>query len=553
MSKGDNFQVVNISTPSNPMLMGAMYLTNPIASIVLSGTYAYVTMGYYGLQVIDISSPANPTRVGGLDTPVGAITLSGNHAYCSSSYGMKVIDISTPTSPVLVAGTPTAFIYASGVAVSGNRAYLGGFSGIQVIDISSTTNPVTIGSIPTQSYVWSVAQSGNYAYLADQYAGLHVINVSNPANPFRVGGYYDYSKPSFPFDLAVSGNHAYVLDYTNGLQVFSISNPAAPALLGACAFFTNTPRRLAVSGNTVYVTMDRGNHPNGVHYYAGLSIVDVSVPTNPVTVGTYWTTNPYAWWVQAGGVVVSNGYAYLTYGGERWDFEFGNTSVGDMQIINVSNPSNPVLAGAVGWPFLFLFESWDVAVSGGYAYGIIHYRARPPTYGEYGGIALLNVSNPNNPIWVGAAQDPAGFGVTFTTLQQHSQVELSGNHLWLLGGSPDLRVIDISNPTNMTLAASLGTGGKRIAVSGPLAYVASGYQGLQIYCRDCPLLTAELAGSQVMLKWPTNAVNFMVERAENVAAAQWQPQSGTPQVQDGYYFLAVPDTNAAAFFRLRGP
>lgn len=549
ISKGFNFQVVNISNPSNPVLMGALYLSNWIGGITLSGNYAYVTMGYYGLQVIDINNPNNPVRVGGVDTEIGSLALSGNHAYCSDTYdGLKVFDIANPLNPVLVGVATNHFGQTFGIGVSGNHAYLGGYSRIQIIDISSPTNPVTIGISITLSYVWSVAQSGNYAYLADQFTGLHVINVSNPTNPFRVGGHFDYTKPSYPFKIAVSGNYAYMLDYTNGLQVFSISNPASPVLLGTCAFFTNTPRRLALAGNYAYVTVDTNNVFVGVAR-AGMSIIDVSTPTNPTIVTTYWTTDNGAKWVRAGGVVVTNNYAYLTYGGQRWDPEFGDTSIGDVQVINVSNPSNPVFAGHVA-PFWWYYEAWDIAVSGNYAYATYHHTPRLPPYNfEDGGLALVDISNPNNPFWVGFW--PQSSPVEINTGEKHSQVVASGNNVWLLSDSYSPRVIDISNPTNMTIATTLSGGGFDLAVSGRYAYFASGPLGLEIYCRDCPLLTAELAGSQIMLKWPTNAVNFMVERAETVAAAQWQPQSGTPQVQGAFYTLFVPATNPAAFFRLR--
>jgi len=544
---GFRLQVFDVSSPANPVPIAATNLNGSPETIALSGNYAYVGVDA-SLQIFDISIPANPVRVGGTSTlnSVNEIALSGAYAYLATGSGIEVIDISNPANPMWLSRTGN---WAIALGVSGNHAVLGG-SGIQVFDISSPANPVIIGALPAAPSILGVAQLDNYDYLADQYAGLQVINVSNPANPFRVGGYHDYNKAAYPFEIAVSGNYAYMLDYTNGLQVFSISNPASPALLGACAF-TNTARRLAVSGNKAYVTMDRGNYSNGVHYYAGLSIVDVSVATNPVTVGTYWTTNRNAYVAQAGGVVVSNDYAYLTYAGRRWDPEFGDTSIGDVEVINVSNPANPVLAGRERWgAFYYFYESWDVALSGNYAYAIFHYVARPPTYGEDGGVALVDVSNPNNPFWV---ESPPGSFVNFRTLQNHSQVVSSGNYLWLVGGSPDLRVVDISNPTNLVLVASNDTGGLRIAVSGQYAYAASGSGGLQIFCLDCPRLSAELAGGQVLLKWPTNAVNFTVERAATVAAAQWQPQSGTPQVQAGYYVLAVPTTNSAAFFRLRGP
>ena len=48
--------------------------------VTVSGNYAYVAHGVWGLQVIDVSDPANPRRVGGYDTSGYArgVAVSGN-------------------------------------------------------------------------------------------------------------------------------------------------------------------------------------------------------------------------------------------------------------------------------------------------------------------------------------------------------------------------------------------------------------------------------------------------------------------------------------------
>jgi len=134
----------------------------------------------------------------------------------------------------------------------------------------------------------------------------------------------------------------------------------------------------------------------------------------------------------------------------------------------------------------------------------------------------------------------------------HSQVAVSGNYAWLLGGSPGLRLIDISDSTNMMVVASNDTGGLRMSVSGQYAYVASGAQGLEIFCLDCPRLSAELVGTQVLLQWPASATNYLLETAVSLPAPQWQGVPGTPQLTNGFYQLPVPAAAPAAFFRLRG-
>jgi len=91
-----------------------------------------------GLQVIDISDPTSPTLVGNYNTPGSArgIAVSGDHAFVADWFwGLQVIDISDPTSPTLV-GTCDTPHYACGVAVSGDHAFVADqSSGLQVIQV----------------------------------------------------------------------------------------------------------------------------------------------------------------------------------------------------------------------------------------------------------------------------------------------------------------------------------------------------------------------------------------------------------------------------------
>jgi len=75
----------------------------------VSGIYAYVADGGSGLQVISITNPASPVIVGTADTPGGAqgVVVSGTYAYVADyGSGLQVIDIANPANPVVV-GTRT--------------------------------------------------------------------------------------------------------------------------------------------------------------------------------------------------------------------------------------------------------------------------------------------------------------------------------------------------------------------------------------------------------------------------------------------------------------
>ena len=67
--------------------------------VAVSGTHAYVADRLSGLQVIDISTPASPMIVGSVDTPDGAlgIAVSGTHAYVADfRSGLQVANRQCP-------------------------------------------------------------------------------------------------------------------------------------------------------------------------------------------------------------------------------------------------------------------------------------------------------------------------------------------------------------------------------------------------------------------------------------------------------------------------
>ena len=107
--------------------------------VALSGNYAYVATDNGGLQVIDITNPASPQIVGSRDTPDGArgVAVSATYAYVADwDSGLQVIDIANPANPQIVGSvdTPSA---ANGVAVSEPYAYVadGGLGGRRDLEI----------------------------------------------------------------------------------------------------------------------------------------------------------------------------------------------------------------------------------------------------------------------------------------------------------------------------------------------------------------------------------------------------------------------------------
>ncbi|MFQ5455595.1 MAG: choice-of-anchor D domain-containing protein [Nitrospirota bacterium] len=296
---GTNFEQGAKATLLNggAFFAGAYDTTGYAYNVYVSGNYAYIADGDSGLQVIDISSPSSPVLAGSYDTSGESIGVyvSGNYAYIADGdSGLQVIDISSPSSPVLTGSYDTSG-ESIGVYVSGRYAYIAdGDSGLQVIDISSPNSPIFTGSYNTSGYAIGVYVSGRYAYIADGFSGLQIIDISDPNSPVLAGS---YDTQGYAEGVYVSGRYAYIADWISGLQIIDISDPNSPVLAGSYDAI-HSSEGVYVTDRYLYIA-DR---------YAGLQIIDIINPNSPVLTGSY-NTQGYAI-----GVYVSGRYAYIADG-----------------------------------------------------------------------------------------------------------------------------------------------------------------------------------------------------------------------------------------------
>jgi hypothetical protein len=248
-------QVVDISNPLSPHIIGSVDTPDWAKGIYVSGDYAYVADGDSGLQVIDISNPSNPSIIGSVDTPGHAYDafISGSYAYIADYLnGLQVIDISDPLNPKIIGSIDTPD-HAYSVYVSGNYAYVADFSsGLQVIDISNPSSPVIIGSVDTPGIAMGVYVSGSYAYVADE-DGLVIVPIPVEIIPVTVNS--DTSITVILPSALFAGHY--------DLRVFN--DTEYDELLGAVSFAESLPVRKAIivagggpyEGNWIWEETDR--------------------------------------------------------------------------------------------------------------------------------------------------------------------------------------------------------------------------------------------------------------------------------------------------------
>jgi hypothetical protein len=194
----------------DPTFASALGLPHFSQGIFVSGNYAFIACSYSGLWIMDVSNPSNPLLIGTYDTPDQAmdVTVSGSYAYLANEYsGMRILDVSNIASPILVGSYEDMILLD--IAVSGDYAFNASIDGLYIINISDPSDPslvVRYGAPP----IGNVAISGHLAYLGMQFTGIYVLNIAEPSMPYLMD---TYSMSGDVEDIYVCGVYIYVVDW----------------------------------------------------------------------------------------------------------------------------------------------------------------------------------------------------------------------------------------------------------------------------------------------------------------------------------------------------
>jgi hypothetical protein len=343
-------------------------------------------------------------------------------------------------------------------------------------------------------------------------------------------------------DLKVSGHYAFLANGYAGMTVCDVSNPTNPISVGSIASL-GYPRGIAISGEHAFLASDRG-----------LDIYDVSNPIIPISV---CKTN-------LGGAIrtlaISGNYASVPVSGLL-----------GLRMVDVSNPTNPVVVGNASGGGYF-----DIVLSDGFAY------ATEPNSGHT--IYVYDVHNPTMPTNVYASAGAYVFGLA-----------VSGNYLFAAseffvgagsgvltfdisnrtnpvyrattGGSTDGRLVatngfvylidsgglvvyDASNPTNLVNVGNIKNTdtAHSVAVSGSYAYV-SGSDGLHVNAIVPRLGINLVAPSTLRLSWLTPA-SYKVQQNNDLTSTNWDELTNTPFMFGTRAQLDIPTPTGSMFYRL---
>ncbi|MDQ6818088.1 MAG: hypothetical protein M3018_11880 [Actinomycetota bacterium] len=240
---GNALTILDIHTdPTHPSIVGTLH--DPIAlfgayGVAVKGNYAFVAaQGCLSGQpcpnpavgnnfdVIDISTPSNPVLKFTIPNPVNnsllhadSVSISGNFAYVTASYShtVTVIDISNPLTPFITARVfdMAKLQFANDVVIQGNYAYVASqvspAGSLTVLDISKTA-PKIVGSVqsPALDQAYRLRVRGNFVYVSSSHADtIAMVDVSNPASPTVAATVHDsaHLHRTTGLDIALTGRY----------------------------------------------------------------------------------------------------------------------------------------------------------------------------------------------------------------------------------------------------------------------------------------------------------------------------------------------------------
>ncbi len=282
VADGNSTQIIDVSNTTNPVLLstwpapGGDYVE--YASV--SGTKAYLTYtdppgGL--LQILNVTDPANPGLLGQikLGDSASGISISGTRAYVAARYvGLQIIDVSNPINPVLIGSYDpikegifsTVYDYAYNVNVVGTIAYvLDEQRGLEVIDVSDPAHTKLLGNHTVSGgYFADATILGTTAYVAVDGIGMQIIKMNNRFNPYLLGSlivlaigataagilfYKKYHKKH----RELNTDNTLIKESAKELKIPSSSLPIATSLSAAGMFSTSQKPEVPVTSPQVVV------------------------------------------------------------------------------------------------------------------------------------------------------------------------------------------------------------------------------------------------------------------------------------------------------------
>jgi len=447
-------RIIDFADPLHPCEVGSCICPGQALDVDVEGEFAYLTTGWEGLRIINIYDPANPYEVGSYvrsNDPAREVCVRDTLAYVifEDIGGLVILNVRDPSCPSEVSvtypgGEPLQLALYGGLAclnVLGPSRPM-----IKILDVSQPADPQIVGEF---SGTWlddfsGVATIGERCYTVKNAsapsASVLSLDISDPTHPTLLS---TYPMPVSTDAIIVRDSLAIAGTRGRGLQVFDITSHRRIRFLGH-AGDTSRVGGLACLGSYVYLACWHGTY---------FKVVDFSDPTHPAVVGEIDSFG------YAHDVAVQEEYAFVSEGEK-------------LRVIDLREPTRPFQVASVRLPS----SAFGVDVLGDYCY----------VANWYGGVQILDISDPVHPSIIGSLATPgAAASDTRVCYPYLYYTDISG-----------FGIADISNPREPVQvgyyqfkppASAWG-----IDAHHNLVFVALGYGGMRVFDVSDPMQPTEV-------------------------------------------------------------
>jgi hypothetical protein len=344
--------VIDVSDSYNPTLSCSLTVEAWVPSMWASDGYLHVLTNEFDFWenywlIYSLSNPAYPGLVYSIDfgeqNYVGYVSAYLNYAYVHIYSGVNIFDIAIPNNPLLVR-VDSSGNFPEFIDIQDSVGFSATNYGIRTYDMNDPIYPVQMGYANTFGGIGSFHYAGDTCFTTkiesynDYSSKFNIIDFTDLYNPAVIGEHWTAGKS---YDVQLRGDYAYIANGSAGLTVVDISDPENPVVIDSTIL--NSVIDIFIEGNRAYVLAGTG--------YFG--ICDISNPVQPVLLGYHseFTGRPK-------NVYVLGDYAYVV------KVPHNNPHAGFIAIYDISDPSS--LSPVYSIENLY-FPSY-IIVDSGYAY-----------------------------------------------------------------------------------------------------------------------------------------------------------------------------------------
>ncbi|MEE9441935.1 MAG: dockerin type I domain-containing protein [candidate division Zixibacteria bacterium] len=208
--QGSTLDIIDVSNSSDPNLISSVKYDWFGYKMTISDDLLYIIAVFSGMQVIDISDPLSPVVIGEYsnNSHIRGIEVTGSIAYLGEQHGMHIVDIANPYNPVKIGMYDNRNTDVRGIKVVGDRAYITHqHANLEILDISDYQNIQVVSTIDGNGNdVSRVFQVGDYIFVGEEYS-VDVYDIFIESEPLVISQFSTLGGDME--DLEIIGNYLY--------------------------------------------------------------------------------------------------------------------------------------------------------------------------------------------------------------------------------------------------------------------------------------------------------------------------------------------------------